>query len=384
MPEVSAGRRRSRRRSSRRRRNAVNWAIVCALAAGAVVLATVVLGPSQQPRSTLPPHSDHDASLDAAVPVDERHHPAREVYPYSVVPGGVYTTEELADAVADDPTVAEHYSNVAPAAMHVEVVDAVREAYMSYRVGDRIFWTKRKLALREGERILTDGDVAIRARCGNRLSDVAMKPTSDFEPAADEFERDAAPLSPVGPGPDSLIASGPPAGIWPGGSIPPGMAPTSDGGGPGAFFDGGGFYGDVGLPPIGGALGGVPGTVEPDGEQPPIVFVLPPTPDAGHPGPPDRDGHGDVPSVDVEIPGLTHVDPPGGGFAGGSGDSPGGPSPEGTTHLPGTFGGSDGELPPSSVVPEPATLTLLGTGLLWGMVKRHRRRASSKDADRSS
>jgi len=380
MPEASA-RRRSRRRSSRRLGNAAKWAIFCALAAGAVV-AAVVLAPSHQPTPPLPPHSDRNTSLDAAVPDDERRHPAREVYPFSVVPGGVYTTEELAEAVADDPAVAEHYSDVAPAAMRVEVVGAVREAYMSYRIGDRIFWTKRKLALREGERILTDDDVSIRARCGNRLSDVAMTPTSDVEPAADEFERDAAPFSPVGPGPDSLIASAPPRGIWPRGSVPPGMASTSDGGSPGAFFDGGGFYGDVAFPPIAGTLGGAPDSIEPDGEHPPIVFVLPPAPDAGHPGPPDRDGHGDVPSIDVEIPGLTHVDPPGDGFPGGAGDSPGGPSPGGTTHVPGTFGGSDGELPPSSVVPEPATLTLLGTGLLWGMVKRHRRRASSKDADR--
>jgi hypothetical protein len=364
MLDGQAGPKRSRRRSSRRRGNAVRRTTFCALAAGALVASVIVFGPSRQPAPSSTAHLEVDASLDPAVPVGEPRHPSRKVYPYSVIPGGVYTTTELADAAADDPTVAEHYADVTPTAMHVKVVDEVREAYMSYRIGDRIFWTKRMLPLREGERILSDGDVAIRARCGNRLSDVPRAPTSDveptaeeFEPAGEEFERDVAPLFPVGLGPESPIATGPPPGLWPEGSVPPGMVPTSDGGRPGGFFGGGGFYGDAGIPPIGGG-GGTPGASEPNGEQPPIVFVLPPADGAGHPDPPDRGNHGDVPSVNVEIPGFTHVDRPGDGSGGSAGESP-----DDTWLVPETSGGSEGELPPSAVVPEPTTLTLLGTGL---------------------
>ena len=334
-----------------------------------MVVSAIVLGPSRQRATSPAAQLEVDDPFDLVIPVEDQHHPSREVYPYSVVPGGVYTTTELADAAASDPTVAEHYADVTPAAMHAEVVDAVREAYMSYRIGDRIFWTRRKLPLRHGERILTDGDVAIRARCGNRLSDVPMTPTSDAEPAAYEFERDAAPVLPVGPGPDSPIAAWPPLGLWPDGSVPLGLAPTTDGGGPGAFFDRGGFYGDAGVPPIGG-VGDAPGAAEPDGEQPPIVLVLPPADDAGHVDPPDRGDHGDVPPVKVEIPGFTDFDHPGDGIGGGSGESPGE-----TSDITETLGASEGQLP-IAVVPEPTTLTLLGTGLLWGAVKRYRGRGA--------
>jgi hypothetical protein len=60
---------------------------------------------------------------------------------------------------------------------------------MSYRVGDQIYWTKRRLILHEGEQILTDGDTTIRGRCGNRLSETPMVPTSGQEPLADVFDR---------------------------------------------------------------------------------------------------------------------------------------------------------------------------------------------------
>jgi hypothetical protein len=339
-------------------------------------VSVIAFGPSRQPAPSSTVRLKVDDSVDPAVQVGE--HPSRKVYPYSVVPGGVYTTAELADAAAQDPTVAEHYADVTPTAMHVKVVDAVREAYMSYRIGERIFWTKRKLPLRKGERILTDGDVAIRARCGNRLSDVPRAPTSDveptaeeFEPAVDEFERDAAPLFTVGLGPDSPIAMGPP-GLWPDGSLPRGVAPTSDGGSSGGFFDGGGFYGDLGIPPIGSG-GGTPGAPEPNGEQPPSVFVLPPADGADHPDSPDRGDDGDVPSVNVQIPGFTHIDRPGDG----SGESAG-QSPDETWLAPETSDvASEGELPQNAVVPEPTTLALLGTALVLGAVKRHRRRTKN-------
>lgn len=368
MLEGPPRRRRTRGRSPTRREHAVRWRTLCAVAVCALVACVVVLDPSKPRPASSAADFDVATSHDGRPPVAETHHSWREVYPYSVVPGGVYTTRELADAVADDPAVAEHYADIALPAMRVTVVDSPREAYMSYRLGDRIFWTTRKLRLREGERILTNGDVAIRARCGNRLSDVPMMPTSEVEPAADEFERQAAPLAPVVRDADLPLA-GSPSELWPGDSGPFGIAPFFDGANVDSFLGGtgvGGVHADLGMPPIGGTSAG---TSELQNAGPPIAFVLPLIGDAGHPDSPVPGNGEEVPIVSVEVPGFTHVDHPGAR----DGGSTVGPSGE-TVLVPELSGGSDGELPPAAVVPEPTTLTLLGTGLLWGALKRRRRR----------
>lgn len=58
----------------------------------------------------------------------------------------------------------------------------VRFAHVSYRKGDRLFWTRNKVRIPAGERILTDGRHEIRARCGNRIED---SPEGEVEPEAD-------------------------------------------------------------------------------------------------------------------------------------------------------------------------------------------------------
>jgi hypothetical protein len=178
--------RRVRRHSSRRRHRALRanaiiglTAIVLALTPFAIVFGLVRAARLPRPAAAAP-------DLDAAIRrIGDSEVFNRPVYPYSIVPGGVYTTDELVKAAADDPSVADHYHDIALAAMHVEVVDGPRAAYMSYRKDGRIFWTKNKLPLHPGERILTAGDEAVRARCGNRLSEVPRQPTSEVERAAE-------------------------------------------------------------------------------------------------------------------------------------------------------------------------------------------------------
>jgi hypothetical protein len=136
-----------------------------------------------------------------------------QVYPYSVVSGGVHSTEELAEARNVDPVVARHYGDVAQGTLRAERVDAPRLAYMSYRVGDQIYWTKRRMMLHEGEQILTDGEATIRGRCGNRLSDTPMVPTSGQEPLADVFDRPVDATKPATPdGTRPGVVAGPAAG----------------------------------------------------------------------------------------------------------------------------------------------------------------------------
>ena len=287
----------------------------------------------------------------------------------------MYTTDELVKAAADDPSVADHYHDIALAAMHVELVDGPRAAYMSYRKGGRIFWTKNKLPLHPGERILTDGEDAVRARCGNRLSDVPMQPTSEVEPAAEELERPEAP-------PDTLAAdarSFGPLSAGPGFLGLFGPAGLSSGFGeeeigPDAFgpaVGGGAFLGDF-APGRNKLTGATPG------ENPTDEFLLPPvgngdgTPGAGGPptyeipGPPGP-GDGDAPPHETIIP-----EGPGGpgDNPGGPGDNPGGPgdNPGGPGDNPGGPGdnpGGPGDDQPTPSVPEPTMLTLFGTGLVW-------------------
>ncbi len=50
--------------------------------------------------------------------------------------------------------------------------------YVSYRIGNKVFWTKHKLALRKGEAMLSDGTNMARTRCGNRISVLPVRPNA--------------------------------------------------------------------------------------------------------------------------------------------------------------------------------------------------------------
>ena len=54
---------------------------------------------------------------------------------------------------------------------------------MSYRMKDKVYWTKKKVRLAKGEELITDGINYARSRCGNRISEVSQAPTSAEEPS---------------------------------------------------------------------------------------------------------------------------------------------------------------------------------------------------------
>jgi hypothetical protein len=110
------------------------------------------------------------------------------VYPYSVVPGGVHTLEELRRAIERDRVVARHYSDFDLKSARIIELKRGRLAYLSYRIGEKIFWTKRQMALRAGEKLITDGKVMARTRCGNRVAALPQKEVSPDEPRAEAFE----------------------------------------------------------------------------------------------------------------------------------------------------------------------------------------------------
>lgn len=112
----------------------------------------------------------------------------RRVYPYSIVPGGVIDRRELAHAIVMDKVVAAHYAAFEAAKATVETVSKPRAVYVSYRKGDKVFWTSKKLQLAEGETLLSDGRNEIRTRCGNRISDVPQLPVEAKGPSEEELD----------------------------------------------------------------------------------------------------------------------------------------------------------------------------------------------------
>ncbi len=108
-------------------------------------------------------------------------------YRYSVVPGGVHSADELQRALRNDDVVKVHYADFNADRAHVVTLESDRVAYVSYRVGDRVYWTRHPIRLRKGETLLTDGTHLARTRCGNRVSDRPTAAHADFEPDEKAF-----------------------------------------------------------------------------------------------------------------------------------------------------------------------------------------------------
>jgi hypothetical protein len=107
----------------------------------------------------------------------------RPNYPFSVIPGGAYSSAELHYANQSDAVVRAHYADFNLKRAHIVQVTDDRFQFASYRINDRIYWTRKKLRIHKGEYLLTDGLAFARTRCGNRLSETPQAPVSLQEPA---------------------------------------------------------------------------------------------------------------------------------------------------------------------------------------------------------
>lgn len=159
----------------------------------------------------------------------------RLVYQYSVVPGGVQDVAELSSAVAHDPDVALHYASFNFRRAHLVRLPASQKMYISYRRHGHILWTKTPHLILAGEKVITDGKVTARVRCGNRLASKPQGLTAPDEPSEAELSQPVAVAGdPVRPPAilanhsslePPLVANGPsapgPAGFPPGGIGPP-------------------------------------------------------------------------------------------------------------------------------------------------------------------
>lgn len=225
------------------------------------------------------PGSQGEVRPAPSLPVGSR---TRLVYPHSVIRGGVLSKRELQAAVVKDPVVAAHFADFGVARSRIVDLKVEKAAYVSYRMNDKVYWTKRKVKLAKGEKLITDGTNYARARCGNRISEVSAAPTSADEPSQAVLdspvpadERDPLVLAAFrAPAAASTTTKDFPgaAGLLPGGSSrPPGfLIPGIIGGGAAAtrlLRSGSGGRSGIPVPPV---VGGEPG-------PPPIVDV--PEPD---------------------------------------------------------------------------------------------------------
>jgi PEP-CTERM motif len=138
-------------------------------------------------------------SLPDVIPAPESRS-TRALYPFSVIPGGVRNEEELRDSIARDPVVAEHYRDIRAARMLPMRLVRDLNAYVSYRSGQRIFWTHHLVRIKKGELVLTDGQSIIRGRCGNQIVPAYLRPkgvpstVDPMLPPAEVFESGIPPL----------------------------------------------------------------------------------------------------------------------------------------------------------------------------------------------
>jgi hypothetical protein len=107
----------------------------------------------------------------------------RTVYPFSVIPGGVEDSRDLSETIQRDPVARRHYQGIEPARLQTVRLNAPVLAYVSFRQGNSVRWTSKKISVPKGELVLTDGKNLVRARCGNRMSVKGPKPADEIEVA---------------------------------------------------------------------------------------------------------------------------------------------------------------------------------------------------------
>jgi hypothetical protein len=117
----------------------------------------------------------------------------RPVYRYSVVPGGIKDARELKWVAEHDPVVASHYAGFDYEHARLVRLVLARTAYVSYRIGNHVYWTRHRISLKKGETVLTDGKITARTRCGNRVEEMPQQATSSSEPPAAKFEEPVQP-----------------------------------------------------------------------------------------------------------------------------------------------------------------------------------------------
>ena len=115
--------------------------------------------------------------------------PGRPAYPYSIIPGGVGSAEELRQIAEHDPVVAQHFQGFDYQQAHLVTVSEKQSMYVAYRKGDKVYWTRKRVALHPGETLISDGKIVARTRCGNRVAVAPLGPPATTEPLESDLNQ---------------------------------------------------------------------------------------------------------------------------------------------------------------------------------------------------
>jgi len=107
----------------------------------------------------------------------------RPNYPYSVIAGGAYSPAELRYSVSKDRVVRDHYVGFDLRSARLVTLASDRFQYVSFRIKNGVYWTRRKIRIPKGEVLLTDGVHFARTRCGNRLCDTPQAEIAITQPS---------------------------------------------------------------------------------------------------------------------------------------------------------------------------------------------------------
>ncbi|HYM79709.1 MAG TPA: PEP-CTERM sorting domain-containing protein [Candidatus Dormibacteraeota bacterium] len=195
MRQIVVRRRPTRRHRRNRRVRRVLLALFCA------VLATTAFVALRSPafrasRDIEPDRRSAEATRERLIAVEQeslRQFENRPVYKYSVVNGGVRDVQELKRAAERDPVVKAHYAGFDYSHARLKVLKATLSAYVSYRIGNKVYWTQHPVSLKKGETVITDGTMTARTRCANRVEEVPQQATSQSEPPVAAFDEPAQP-----------------------------------------------------------------------------------------------------------------------------------------------------------------------------------------------
>lgn len=192
-----------RRRTRRHRRNRIIRRALLLVTCGAfsftfALIALQHLTPSlfRASRPSLADRREAEASRERFLQLQQEalsQMEQRPVYPYSVIPGGIRNAHELKLAAERDPVVASHYRGFDYDHARVVRLVLARTVYVSYRIGNKVYWTRHRVSLKKGETVITDGRMTARTRCGNRVEEVPQQATSNAEPPVEKFEEPVHP-----------------------------------------------------------------------------------------------------------------------------------------------------------------------------------------------